>query len=84
MKTAALEVIKYYCLRSSTPWLQKLLEPMRKHKGQSQAQAVSRKHTVASTGSSRKHTSNAHAHTNHNQCTGSTGHGVLPGSQLKK
>lgn len=38
-KTQLLKVIKYYCLRSFTPGFQKLLEPMRKHRGQSQAQA---------------------------------------------
>jgi hypothetical protein len=39
MKTAALEVIKYYCPGHFTPGSQKLLESMRKHRGQSQAQA---------------------------------------------
>ena len=65
-----LKVIKYYCSGSSRPGVKNNFLKCWKQ--------------CASTGSSRKHTSNAHAHTNHSQCTGSTGHGVLPGSQLKK
>ena len=38
-QTQLLKVIKYYCSGSSTPGSQKLLESMRKHRGQSQAQA---------------------------------------------
>jgi hypothetical protein len=78
-QTQLLKVIKYYCSGSSTPGSLILLEPMRKHRKQSQAH--SRKHRQRD---SLKHTINAQAHTNHDQCTGSTGHGVLPGSQLKK
>jgi len=54
--TAALKVIKYYCLGSSRPGSLILLETVASTGRQSQAQGA-----VASTGSSRKHTSNAHA-----------------------
>tara|TARA_R100000482_G_scaffold112411_1_gene54945 strand:+ start:255 stop:581 length:327 start_codon:yes stop_codon:yes gene_type:complete len=47
MKTAALEVIKYYCPGSFTPGSQKLLESMLKHRGQSQAQAESQSQAQA-------------------------------------
>lgn len=46
-KTQLLKVIKYYCLRSFTPGSQKLLESMRKHRGQSQAQAESQSQAQA-------------------------------------
>ena len=69
MKTAALEVIKYYCPGSFTPGSQKLLEPMRKHRGQSQAQAESQSQAQAE-GQPQAH--DQCASTKHSQCTGST------------
>ena len=66
MKTAALEVIKYYCPGSFTPGSQKLLESMRKHRGQSQAQAESQSQAQAQSQAGKqrdslKHTINAQA-----------------------